>query len=249
MATFAIGDVHGNLPALDDLLDRLAPEVASGDTVVFLGDYIDRGPDSRGCVERILRWQRESSATTVALLGNHEDWLLRSIDDSYRHSWLLGMEADETIRSYSHDVAERLRSALEESGPRLLTERVPLPYELLVKAMPPSHLAFLRGLKLYHRTEDALCVHGGLDPSMPQLAAQPREAFLWGTDDFPAAYRGHDLVVYGHWGNPILAAQDWPMPRMQGRTIGIDTIAHGVLTAVRLPRMQVVQSRRQVAGA
>ena len=124
MATVAIGDVHGNLRALDDLLARLDPLLTAEDTVVFLGDYIDRGPDTRGCVESILRWRQESPATVVTLMGNHEDWLLRSIDDPTRHSWLVGMEAHETIASYSPRVADELRGAVEAAGPRLLTERI-----------------------------------------------------------------------------------------------------------------------------
>ena len=55
MATVAVGDIHGNLLALDDLLNKVLPTLARDDTLVFLGDYIDRGPDSRGCLERIIR--------------------------------------------------------------------------------------------------------------------------------------------------------------------------------------------------
>jgi len=244
MATVVIGDVHGNVAALDDLVSRLDPLMESTDTVVFLGDYIDRGPDTRGCIDRILRWRRESTATVVTLLGNHEDWLLRSIEDPTHHSWLMGMEAHETIASYSPRVADELRLALEEAGPRLLTERVTLPYERLVEVMPPSHLDFLRSLKLYQRTDDALCLHGGLDPSIPGVEGQLHEALLWGTDDFVDAYSGDELVVYGHWGSAVLDREGWPHPRIQGRTIGIDTIGHGVLTAVRLPQRQVIQSAR-----
>jgi serine/threonine protein phosphatase 1 len=244
MATVVIGDVHGNLRALDDLLAQLGPLLAAEDTAVFLGDYIDRGLDARGCIDRILRWQEESPATVVTLLGNHEDWLLRSINDHTRHSWLVGMEAHETIASYSPRVAQELRLALEEAGPRLLIERVELPYGLLVEAMPPSHLGFLRGLKLYHRTEDALCVHGGLDPAVSDVEDQPREALLWGTDGFLGGYSGDEMVVYGHWGNAVLDREGWPQPCRRNRTIGIDTISHGVLTAIRLPQMQVIQSAR-----
>ena len=88
MATIAIGDVHGNLPALDDLLKQIAAVVAPGDTVVFLGDYIDRGPDSRGCLDRILSFRDETPAVVEALLGNHEDWflpLIWTVDDEGAH--------------------------------------------------------------------------------------------------------------------------------------------------------------------
>ena len=93
MATIAIGDIHGNAKALQDLLGQLAAELTAADTVVFLGDYIDRGPDSRGCIERILQFRAGTVAKVVTLAGNHEDWLLRSLSDPTRHSWILGMDA------------------------------------------------------------------------------------------------------------------------------------------------------------
>ena len=91
MATIAVGDIHGNLAALSDLLDQIRGESAPDDTVVFLGDYMDRGPDTKGCVDPILGFQRHVRARVVCLLGNHEDWFLRTLHDYGRHSWLLGM--------------------------------------------------------------------------------------------------------------------------------------------------------------
>src|SRR5687767_8875388 len=101
MATLAIGDIHGNLPALVDLLDQITGEVGDGDAVVFLGDYIDRGANTKECVEAILGFQHDSKADVVCLCGNHEDWFLRTLRDFRRHSWLVEMEAFDTIRSYS----------------------------------------------------------------------------------------------------------------------------------------------------
>jgi serine/threonine protein phosphatase 1 len=72
MATVAIGDIHGNLKPLEDLLSEVLPVLRPEDTLVFLGDYIDRGPDSRGCVERILRLKEQAAFSVVTLLGNHE---------------------------------------------------------------------------------------------------------------------------------------------------------------------------------
>src|SRR5688572_31997249 len=86
MSSIAIGDVHGNLQALDDLLSQVAPNVSARDSVIFLGDYIDRGPDSCRCIDRILRFRQESAATVVTLRGNHEDWLLETQRDYTRHS-------------------------------------------------------------------------------------------------------------------------------------------------------------------
>jgi serine/threonine protein phosphatase 1 len=116
MATIVIGDVHGNLAALNDVLRQIADEFVGGDTIVFLGDYMDRGPDTKGCVEAILGFRREANTKVVCLLGNQEDWVLRTVRDYGRHSWLLGMEAFDTIRSYSVDAARTLRQAVSDAG-------------------------------------------------------------------------------------------------------------------------------------
>src|SRR5260370_5439224 len=111
MATIAIGDIHGHLEALNDVLEQLANELSRVDTVVFLGDYIDRGPESRGCIDRILAFSISTPATVVGLLGTHEEWLLRTFRNYTRHSWLLGIEGFQTVESYSRDAAEAVQAA------------------------------------------------------------------------------------------------------------------------------------------
>jgi len=244
MATIAVGDIHGNLPALDDILDQVLDEAVGGDTVVFLGDYIDRGPDSRQCVDAILHFQRQTKAEVVCLLGNHEDWLLRTLSDHTRHSWLLGMEALETIRSYSTDAAEELRTALSKAGLRPYLGRGALPYQAFFDCVPHDHIQFFRSLRLFHRNADGVCSHGGLDTRIDDLEDQGREAFIWGAGSFPYGYKGAETVVYGHHNNATVNGEGWPTPKIMGRTIGIDTIAHGVLTALRLPDRKVFQSAR-----
>lgn len=108
MATIAIGDVHGNIAALDDLLRQLGDEVRPDDVVVFLGDYIDRGPDSKACIDRILALEWELPGAVVCLCGNHDDWFLRTMRGSRQHTWLLATNAFQTIQSYSVDAARIL---------------------------------------------------------------------------------------------------------------------------------------------
>lgn len=244
VSTFAIGDIHGNLPALSDLLERLATQTGTGDTVVFLGDYIDRGPDSRGCIDRILAFRSSTDARVECLLGNHEDWMLRTMRDHSCHSWVLGMEGLGTIRSYSPFAARELRSALQHAGSRLVLDRVEIPYDLFFDAMPATHRAFFEGLSPFCRTPDAVLVHGGLDPTIGVVEDHPAEVLLWGTDDFPCAYRGNDTVVYGHRDDAFVDPLGWPSPRTENNAIGIDTISHGILTAVKLPERRYYQSRR-----
>src|SRR5262245_2082038 len=129
MTTIAIGDVHGNRAALDDLLTCIQRELAAEDQVVFLGAYIDRAPDWNGCTESILWSQADSPASVVALLGNHEQGLLRTLEDPCRYSWLTVMEGFATVASYSADAAEALVRAVEAAGPRLVMDRIPLPYD------------------------------------------------------------------------------------------------------------------------
>jgi len=244
VATIAIGDIHGNIAALEDVLDQVTGDLTVHDAVVFLGDYIDRGPSSKACIDRILDFRSRSKAEVVTLLGNHEDWLLRTLRDPTRHSWLLGMEAFDTIASYSPAAALELRRAAEEAGVELLTSRTALPYDAFFSCVPTTHLAFFETLVPYHRTPEAIYVHGGLDPRIPTLEKQPVGAFVWGTDDFLDAYDGNEIVVYGHWGNAVVDAAGWPRPCIGNRTIGIDTIKHGILTALRLPDDRIFQSRR-----
>ena len=244
MTTIAVGDIHGNSKALSDLLAQLTPELGAGDTLVFLGDYVDRGPDTRGCIDFILEFQDRIPAKVVSLLGNHEDWLLRTFRDHTRHSWVLGMEAFETIRSYSPDAERALRRELKRAGLSLVTGRVRIPYEVLFDRMPVEHARFLLNLKSFCRTPEAVCVHGGLDPRRGAAEEQAMEALLWGADGFPEGYEGCDLVVYGHWDNAAVDPAGWPRPKVHSRTIGIDTISRGVLTAIRLPDRRVFQSKR-----
>ena len=244
MATIAVGDIHGNLPALKDVLEQIRGEGGPGDTFVFLGDYIDRGPDTRGCVDAILGFQRQVEAEVVCLIGNHEDWLLRTLRDHNRHSWLLGMEALDTIRSYSMEAAVALRGAMARAGAALYTGRCALPYEAFVDRVPAEHIRFFEGLRLYCQTADCLCVHGGLDTRIADVQDQLPDALIWGAGDFPNGYEGAELVVYGHRNNAVLNADNWPVPMVVGRTIGIDTVSHGILTAIRLPDRRIYQSAR-----
>lgn len=246
MGTIAIGDVHGNLAALDDLLNRITPEIRAADTTVFLGDYLDRGPNPKGCIQRIIEFRRTAKGRVVTLLGNHEEWLLRTFEDHTRHSWLLGMEAFQTIQSYSAAAATRLREEAEKAALRLVTERVPLPYDVFFTAVPDEHMTFLKSLQRFCRTPDAVCVHGGLNPDGGRVEDQRPEDIIWGADGFPERYQGSEFVVYGHANNPVVDQEGRPHPRILGRTYGLDSIATGVLTALRLPEGVVFQSDRHV---
>jgi serine/threonine protein phosphatase 1 len=204
MATIAIGDIHGNSAALEDLLAKVLPTIHQDDVLVFLGDYIDRGPDSRSCIERIVRLKDGAPCTIVTLLGNHEAWMLRSLRDPTCHIWILALQSFASIRSYSTDAAAVLDSEIERLGPRLVAESLPLPYQVFFDSIPSSHLALLENLQPYYRTEGIIGVHGGILDGLAPHLQDPLTLFR-GPDDFPDAYHGEDSVVYGHWSNAIEA--------------------------------------------
>ena len=246
MPTIAIGDIHGNLPALVDLLEQIAPEAAAGDSVVFLGDYIDRGTDVKECVDAILAFRKRTPAAVVTLCGNHEEWMLDTMADPHRHSWWLAMDPIGTIRSYSPSAAEALLAAARAAGARLYQDETALPYAMFFDALPESHRHFFTHLATHFVSPDCICVHGGLDVSIPsdEFDRQPKEDLVWGTPGFPDDYTGDKVVVYGHHNNAELDDTGWPLPMVIGQTVGIDTIGHGVLTAMRFPERRIYQSKR-----
>ena len=244
MALIGIGDIHGNIRALHDLLSQLEREISADDTVVFLGDYIDRGTNTRDCVERIIEFRGASVAQVVCLCGNHDEWLRRTRRNHRVHTWLLATDAFTTIRSYSADAADTLQRACSAAGPAIYGDDFPLPYDCFFDAMPTTHLAFFESLRDWHQLGDCVCVHGGVDPRVPGLQGQSRYDLLWGSADFPEHYAGLDAIIYGHRNNAVVDGDGWPSPREVGRTIGIDTISHGVLTAFRWPDRRVFQSGR-----
>jgi serine/threonine protein phosphatase 1 len=243
MSTIAVGDIHGNLRALNDLLEKVLPILGKGDTLVFLGDYIDRGPDSRGCLERIVGLKKDSPFSIVTLSGNHEVWMLKSWRDPTSHSWIFAGQGFTTVESYSLDAGAIIDAEIDRYGPRLITERISLPYEAFFNAMPPEHLDFLESLEPCHQSEDVICVHGGVELNGQPVQQQSAQELIWGPIGFPDQYRGLWPVVYGHHDNAVVDASGWPSPYIgKNGTCGIDTISHGVLTAISFPSRKIVQS-------
>ncbi|MBP1685236.1 MAG: putative phosphohydrolase [Deltaproteobacteria bacterium] len=173
--TFVIGDIHGCVDEVERLLEYIAP--TPGDTVVFLGDYVDRGPSAKGVIDRLLRLQGEGPRC-VFLKGNHEDMFLAFLgyEGRYPDAFLInGGEA--TLRSYGLEGC---------AGPAV------------ARTLPPEHLQFLRSLQLYHPEGEFLCVHGGLSPVRP-LDEQISEDLLWIREEFIASRHPFPFtILFGH---------------------------------------------------
>jgi len=167
--TIAIGDIHGCLAALEKLLEAVRPRPE--DTVVTLGDYVDRGPDSRGVIERLLQLWRECHL--VPLLGNHDEMMLKVHDgqtELYTDWMLFGGNA--TLESYHTNRPE---------------------------VLPTGHIDFLRSCPLLHETERCFFVHGNYLADLP-FHAQPRETLLWESLRIrrPGRHCSGKVAIVGH---------------------------------------------------
>ncbi len=218
---YAIGDVHGCLDLLDRLLDGIADDAGSFDAdrqiLVFVGDYVDRGPDSAGVIERISA-ALPPGFEAICLKGNHEAMMLDFLQypaefGLWRHN---GGEA--TIVSYGVDPRS---FADDETGAAACRDA-------LQEAMPVHHLRFLETLQLSAMFGGYFFAHAGVMPGVPLERQQPkhlmwvRHAFLNSSEDFGK------VVVHGHTPRES--------PQISFNRIGIDTgvLLYGRLTALRL---------------
>ena len=154
----AIGDIHGCPDALATLIDALAP--SRDDTIVLLGDYIDRGPNSRGVLDRLIALG--GRCRLVPLLGNHEEALLDALRDSNSLRRWLTLGGADTLRSYGW----------APGGPR----------RALADWFPKAHREFLAGCRSYYETASHLFVHAGYMPDLA-LAEQTGLALRWRVTD------------------------------------------------------------------
>jgi len=170
--TFVIGDIHGCHQALMALWHKISP-VAEEDTVVFLGDYIDRGPDSLQVIDEIMGI-RKRLPRVITLMGNHEQMLLHFLEGKEEASYL-EVGGAETLASYGITHGESNFSRL-----------------------PPRHLDFFHGLIPFWQNDEAIYVHAGLMPGRP-LALQPKSWLLWAREEFlESDYDFGKPVIYGH---------------------------------------------------
>jgi serine/threonine protein phosphatase 1 len=178
MGCYVIGDVHGCSAELVRLIETLP--LNSADTVVFLGDYIDRGPDSRGVVSYLLELQNQKPSALKFLKGNHEDMLLSFLGLGGRHG-----------EAFLYNGGRATAASYGLSSP------TPRPEELRA-AIPAEHVKFYTELKNQYLTAPFLCVHAGINPLKP-LKEQSETETLWIRDKF--IYSPHPFpytILFGH---------------------------------------------------
>jgi serine/threonine protein phosphatase 1 len=217
---YAIGDMHGRL----DLLERLRTMIVEDahrhpidrKVVIYLGDYIDRGPDSRGVIDLLAR-EPLPGFESIFLKGNHEDRLLEFlVDPGVAPGWMT-YGGDAALFSYG------VRPPDARKVEEILTAQ-----QAFIAALPPEHLAFLRALKLVHIEGDYAFVHAGFRGGVP-IEFQTPEDMMWIRNEFLSSDADFGKVaVHGH------TITDHP--EIRSNRIGIDTgaFATGTLTCLVL---------------
>lgn len=208
--TCAVGDIHGCSNALLTLIEKISSQVK---TVVLLGDYVDRGPNSKEVISTILNWRRQNNIRIIPLMGNHDFLFLQ---------YLLGQASPlffevgglQTLASYGLTPASSLHEIRQQ--------------------VPPEHLIFFKSLPLTWQDRHAIYVHAGLEPGR-HLSQQGAHWCLWAPKQFDrCTYDFGKPVVFGHtvFETPLLTPQ----------RIGIDTgaVYGGRLSAVLLPARTVI---------
>ena len=190
--TFVIGDIHGQLGMLENLMAKI-PWRPDKDALVFLGDYVDRGPDSRGVVDYVLSLTRKYSRIGC-VLGNHEGMLMDYLKGAHRELYLANGGLS-TLKTYER-----------EKYPGAALGEIEIPRE---------HQAFYESLKSYVELEGYYLVHAGFSPNVP-IPLQSKMDMMWIREPFlSSTYDFKKKVVFGH--TPSLE------PRIMKNKIGIDT--------------------------
>ncbi|HTV28353.1 MAG TPA: metallophosphoesterase family protein [Xanthobacteraceae bacterium] len=222
---YAVGDVHGRADLLLALLGRIDADLRAHPTAqpiqVFLGDYIDRGPDSRHVLD-LLVWRKEEKTETVFLKGNHEAYACQVLNDPSALAEWQQMGGTPTLLSYGLTPSSRSDPKKEED--------IAIAFR---QAFPAHHHRFVKGLALSFTCGDFFFAHAGVRPGV-SLRLQRQEDLLWIRDDFLL----HEdtfgkIVVHGH--TPTTE------PDIRPNRINIDTGAYatGRLTCLVLEADQM----------
>jgi serine/threonine protein phosphatase 1 len=234
MKTFAIGDLHGRRKQLRALLGVI-PRDPTVDTVVLLGDLVDRGEEIPGTVEEVIALQREGPQRVVCLRGNHEQMLLDFLDEGTT-LWLhVAVGSHATIHQYTGEWF-RIRNERDFAQMR----------QRFNESVPTEHVEFFRSLPLFHEDDFALYVHAGLDGSKHPKETDPHH-LLWSRDaEFYKNYTGKPCV-FGHTPTPLLPLRGRLGHHgiyMHNSAVGIDTgyLDSSPLTCLQLPELIIYQA-------
>ena len=214
MRNIAIGDIHGSAVALHTLLETLN---IADDRLIFLGDYIDRGPHSQQVLSTLL--ELSANQNHIFLRGNHDEWLLRArTEKRWFKTWLgEGVGGKETLHSYG-------ASSFDASA---------------LSFIPDAHFVFLESTRLFFQTEDAIFVHASISWQKPE--ENDPQQLLWAFFNDIAPHPSGKRIVCGHTSQPR------GLPFDKGYAVCIDTCCYGGgwLTALDTDSDEVIQANNR----
>lgn len=208
-----ISDIHGELKLFDSLLEKMKYD-ADEDQLILVGDYVDRGPDSKGVLNRVSELKRNGA---VVLRGNHDEMMLNVVDgvSGALERWERN-GALMTLQSYDSSIESVILSAGAE-------------FE--------KHISLIREMDYYYETKDYIFVHAGVSPDTPVQKTDPH-TFLWIRELFYEKYSGDKTVIFGHTPtSAIRQEKNHDIYFGENNIIGIDGAATygGQLNCLELP--------------
>jgi serine/threonine protein phosphatase 1 len=239
--TIAIGDPHGHYNQLIELMTKLINEHGVSlekDTFVFLGDYIDGGPDTKKVIDWLIEHKKKYPHWQM-LYGNHEDLMLDALNPKhpiYKDYYLWWNQGGkETTDSY-------VRDAGYTSYEKALVNPI--------HVIPPEHLIFLTDLPTYYETDKYFFVHGGPHPFHTLEWCKDeknwgRYEWIWAREFITSNFQWEKKIIFGHTIQYTHNPKTFLKPYIMDNKIGIDTFMHnqGALTAVILPEETIVQTK------
>ena len=195
MNIFAIGDIHGCLKQLISLQKNILNTKnfkKDNDLLLYIGDYIDRGPHSKDVINQIIKLQKEN-IKSIFLMGNHEqvmiDFLFNKINNL---KYWLNLGADQTFKSYKIEVVEFIKDGFED-------DKIDRLRSVLLNELSDEHIHFLKNLRLSYSVGNYLFVHAGINPEKT-LKDQDKMDFLWSRSDqfFNKNFKFKQIIIHGH---------------------------------------------------
>ncbi|WP_223702525.1 metallophosphoesterase family protein [Sutcliffiella deserti] len=182
----AISDIHGDIATFEKLLQHVGYNNEK-DQLILLGDYVDRGPESRAVIEKVISLKEEGA---IALMGNHDKMMIEAFEGEPMalKRWFYN-GGIQTLRNYGYEIEK------DDAKYWYTSEEFPEPLEMNTEIR--KHIDFLKELPYFYETDSHIFVHAGVHPQTPLKSTDPH-ILVWIRDEFHLGYSGEKTVIFGH---------------------------------------------------